>query len=140
MTGIERLREYAGKIVLVEEDNAELNSIADQIEAETMPLPRDKHGEVIHVGDKVDGFEQQGAVVEAVSCVEVIARSNVKGGGGYHDGAYPLLLWEACQCELVKPDTIERIKSDSLLHDVAPVWVEELIDRAYECGKEAHDV
>lgn len=67
--------------------------IADRIEREYMELPI-LEGEPLTVGDKVDGYNQTGAKVEAVMNDKmVVVRSTVKGVGGYHDEAYPLLLW-----------------------------------------------
>ena len=58
-----------------------------------MQLPM-LEGEPLKVGDKVDGYNQTGAKVEAVMNDNmVVVRSTVKGAGGYHDEAYPLLLW-----------------------------------------------
>lgn len=76
------------------EDEAELFTIiADRIEREYMELPI-LEGEPLKVGDKVDGYNQEGAKVEAVMNDKmVVVRSTVKGVGGYHDEAYPLLLW-----------------------------------------------
>ena len=68
-------------------------TIADRIEREYMPLPM-LEGEPLKVGDKVDGYGQEGAEVVAVMNSEmIVVRSTVKGGYGYHDEAYPLLLW-----------------------------------------------
>lgn len=57
----------------------------------TMPM---LEGEPLRVGDKVDGYSQEGAEVIAVMNEKmVVVRSTRKGGNGYHDEAYPLLLW-----------------------------------------------
>ena len=67
--------------------------IANRIEREYMPLPL-LEGEPLKVGDRVDGYFQEGAEVVAVMNSDmVVVRSTVKGGYGYHDEAYPLMLW-----------------------------------------------
>lgn len=68
-------------------------TIADRIEREYMELPI-LEGEPLKVGDKVDGYGQEGAEIVAVMNEKmVVVRSTVKGEHGYHDEAYPLLLW-----------------------------------------------
>lgn len=84
-----------GHAVSTREDDIELfTAIADRIEREYMPLPM-LEGEPLKVGYKVDGYGQEGAEVVAVMNSEmIVVRSTVKGGHGYHDEAYPLLLWD----------------------------------------------
>ena len=68
-------------------------AIAYRIEREYMPLPL-LEWEPLKVGDRVDGYGQDGAEVVAVMNSDmVVVRSTVKGGYGYHDEAYPLMLW-----------------------------------------------
>lgn len=83
-----------GRSCWSDDDEAELFTIiADRIEREYMKLPI-LEGEPLKVGDKVDGHSQEGAEVVAVmNSVMVVVRSTVKGRHGYHDEAYPLLLW-----------------------------------------------
>lgn len=87
-------KDLLGRSGWSEEDEAELFTIiADRIERVYMELPM-LEGEPLKVGDKVDGYNQTGAKVEAVMNDKmVVVRSTVKGAGGYHDEAYPLLLW-----------------------------------------------
>lgn len=84
-----------GHLCVSKSDERELFTIiADRIEREYMELPM-LEGEPLKVGDKVDGYGQEGAEVVAVMNSEmVVVRSTVKGGYGYHDEAYPLLLWD----------------------------------------------
>lgn len=84
-----------GHLCVSKRDERELfATIADRIEREYLPLPM-LEGEPLKVGDKVDGYGQEGAEVSAImNSVMVAVRSTVKGGHGYHDEAYPLLLWD----------------------------------------------
>lgn len=104
-----------GHLCVSMSDEQELFTIiADRIEREYMPLPM-LEGEPLKVGDKVDGYGQEGAEVVAVmNSVMVVVRSTVKGGHGYHDGAYPLLLWDVSELKRHKPDTLERIEADAM--------------------------
>ena len=79
-------------------------------------------GEPLKVGDKVDGYNQTGAKVEAVMNDKmVVVRSTVKGGHGYHDGAYPLLLW--CVDDL-KRHVHEVLDADGVpIHVGDTVWI-----------------
>lgn len=63
-----------------EEDEAELFAkIADRIEREYMELPI-LEGEPLKVGDKVDGYSQEGAEVVAIMNEKmVVVRATVKG-------------------------------------------------------------
>lgn len=83
-----------GRSCWSEEDEADLfTKIAERIEREYMELPV-LEGEPLGVGDKVDGYSQEGAEIAAIVNEKmVVVRSTVKGGHGYHDEAYPLLLW-----------------------------------------------
>ena len=88
-------------------------AIADRIEREYLNLPI-LEGEPLKVGDKVDGYGQEGAEVVAVMNSEmIVVRSTVKGGSGYHDEAYPLLLWDVRELKRNKPDTLDRIEEDA---------------------------
>ena len=89
-------------------------AIADRIEREYMPLPM-LEGEPLNVGDKVDGYNQVGAEVVAIMNSEmIVVRSTVKGGNGYHDEAYPLLLWDVRELKRNQHDTLERIEADAM--------------------------
>ena len=80
-----------------------------------MPLPM-LEGDPLRVGDKVDGYGQEGAEVVAIMNEKmVVVRSTVKGGHGYHDGAYPILLW----CV----DDLKRHAHDVLDADGVPIKV-----------------
>lgn len=109
-----------GRRCLSEEEEAELFSIiADRIEREYMELPI-LEGDPLKVGDKVDGYNQTGAKVEAVMNDKmVVVRSTVKGGGGYHDGSYPLLLWFV--------DDLKRHVNDVLDADGVPIKVGDVV-------------
>lgn len=74
-------KELLGRSCLSEEDEAELFAkIADRIEREYMELPI-LEGEPLKVGDKVDGYSQEGAEVVAIMNEKmVVVRSTVKGG------------------------------------------------------------
>lgn len=87
-------KDMLGRSCWSKDDEAELFTIiADRIEREYMELPV-LEGEPLRVGDKVDGYNQTAAKVEAVMNDKmVVVRSTVKGADGYHDEAYPLLLW-----------------------------------------------
>ena len=104
-----------GHLCVSKSDERELfTAIADRIEREYMPLPM-LEGEPLKVGDKVDGYGQEGAEVVAVmNSVMVAVRSTVKGGHGYHDEAYPLLLWDVSELKRPQPDTLERIEEDAM--------------------------
>ena len=87
------------------------NALADAIERKYLPLPM-LEGKPLIVGDKVDGYNQEGAEVVAVMNSEmVVVRSTVRGGNGYHDEAYPLLLWDVS--DLVRHNT-EVLDSDGI--------------------------
>lgn len=105
-----------GRSDFSEDGEAELfTKIAERIEREYLPLPM-LEGEPLKVGDKVDGYSQEGAEVVAVMNSEmVVVRSTVKGGHGYHDEAYPLLLW----CV----DDLKRHVHDALDADGVPIKV-----------------
>ena len=104
--------------------------IAERIEREYMELPV-LEGEPLRVGDKVDGYNQTGANVEAVMNDKmVVVRSTVKGGGGYHDGAYPLLLWAV--------DDLKRNVPDVLDADGVPIEVGDVV--YFVCNSEYFDV
>ena len=64
-------------------DERELfTAIADRIEREYMPLPI-LEGDPLKVGDKVDGYGQNGAEVVAImNSKMIVVRSTVKGGNG----------------------------------------------------------
>ena len=82
-------------------------AIADRIESEYLPLPM-LEGEPLKVGDKVDGYTQEGAEVVAVMNSEmVVVRSTVKGGHGYHDEAYPLLLWDVSDLKRHRQEVLD---------------------------------
>lgn len=95
----------------------------ERIEREYMPLPM-LEGEPLKVGDKVDGYSQEGAEVVAIMNEKmVVVRANVKRGHGYHDEAYPLLLW--CVDDLKRhehTDTLERIEEDAV-EELWHYWV-----------------
>ena len=94
-------------------------AIADRIESEYMPLPM-LEGEPLKVGDRVDGYFQEGAEVVAVmNSVMVVVRSTVKGGHGYHDEAYPLLLWDV--------DSLKRHRHKVLDADGVPIIVGDVV-------------
>lgn len=88
-------------------------------------------GEPLKVGDKVDGYNQNGAEVVAVmNSKMVVVRSTVKGGNGYHDGAYPLMLW----CV----DAIKRHRQEVLDADGVPITVGDVV--YFADNEEALDV
>ena len=92
-----------------------LTTIADRIEREYMPLPL-LEGEPLKIGDKVDGYSQEGAEVIAImNSNMIVVRSTVKGGHGYHDEAYPLLLWSV--------DELKRHRQEVLDADGVPIHV-----------------
>ena len=94
-------------------------AIADRIEREYMPMPM-LEGEPLKVGDKVDGYFQEGAEVVAVMNSDmVVVRSTVKGGYGYHDEAYPLMLW----CV----DSLKRHRQEVLDADGVPIIVGDVV-------------
>lgn len=68
-------------------------------------------GKPLEVGDKVDGYGQEGAEVVAIMSEKmVVVRSTVKGGYGYPDVAYPLLLWAVSELKRhhePKPDVLD---------------------------------
>ena len=73
-------------------------------------------GEPLKVGDNVYGYGQDGAEVVAIMNSEmIVVRSTVKGGYGYHDEAYPLLLW----CV----DSLKRNRQEVLDADGVPIHV-----------------
>lgn len=73
-------------------------------------------GEPLKVGDKVDGYSKTGAEVVAIMNEKmVVVRSTVKGGHGYPDEAYPLILW----CV----DDLKRHVHDVLDADGVPIKV-----------------
>lgn len=99
------------------------DGLADRVEREYIPLPM-LEGEPLRVGDKVDGYNQDGAEVVAImNDTMVVVMSTVKGGHGYHDGAYPLLLW----CV----DALKRHRQEVLDADGVPINVG---DRVYFVG------
>ena len=73
-------------------------------------------GKPLEVGDKVDGYSQEGAEVIAIMSEKmVVVRSTIKGGYGYPDVAYPLLLWTVSELKRHRePDTMERIEEDAM--------------------------
>ena len=74
----------------------------------------------LEVGDKVDGYGQEGAEVVAIMNEKmVVVRSIIKGGYGYHDGAYPLLLW----CV----DDLKRHRQEALDADGVPIIVGDVV-------------
>lgn len=94
-------------------------AIADRIEREYMELPM-LEGKPLKVGDRVDGYGQDGAEVVAVmNSVMVVVRSTVKGGHGYHDEAYPLLLWDVRD--------VKRHRQDVLDADGVPIIVGDMV-------------
>lgn len=97
-----------GRSCLSEDDEAELFTIiADRIEREYLPLPM-LEGETLKVGDKVDGCGQEGAEVVAIMNSEmIVVRSTVNGGNGYHDDAYPLLLWSVKEVKRPDPEVLD---------------------------------
>lgn len=105
-----------GHLCVSRGDERELfTAIADRIEREYMPLPL-LEGELLKVGDRVDGYFQEGAEVVAVMNSEmIVVRSTVKGGKGYHDEAYPLLLWSV--------DELKRHRQEVLDADGVPIEV-----------------
>lgn len=104
--------------------------IAERVEREYMRLPM-LEGDPLKVGDKVDGYNQNGAEVVAVmNSKMVVVRSTVKGGNGYHDGAYPLMLW----CV----DAIKRHRQEVLDADGVPITVGDVV--YFADNEEALDV
>lgn len=103
-----------GHLCVSKSEERELfTAIADRIEREYLPLPM-LEGDTLKVGDKVDGYGQEGAEVVAVMNSEmIVVRSTVKGGNGYHDEAYPLLLWSVKEVKRQEPDTLESIEEDA---------------------------
>lgn len=83
------------------------NTIADRIEREYLPRPI-LEGEPLKIGDKVDGYNQNGAEVVAImNSNMIVVRSTVKGGNGYHDEAYPLLLWSVDELKRPEPEVLD---------------------------------
>lgn len=109
-----------GHLCVSKSDERELfTAIADRIEKEYMTLPM-LEGAPLKVGDKVDGYGQEGAEVVAVMNSEmIVARSTVNGGSGYHDEAYPLLLWDV--------DDLKRHRQDVLDADGVPIKVGDVV-------------
>ena len=110
-------------------DERELfTAIADRIEREYMPLPI-LECETLKVGDKVDGYGQNGAEVVAVMNSDmVVVRSTVKGGYGYNDDAYPLLLWDVRD--------VKRHRQEVLDADGVPIHVGDTVWTVYSGEKE----
>ena len=105
-----------------------LHAIADRIEREYMPLPM-LEGEPLKVGDRVDGYSQEGAEVIAImNSNMIVVRSTVKGGHGYHDEAYPLLLWSV--------DSLKRHRQEVLDADGVPIHVGDTVWTVYSGEKE----
>ncbi len=109
-----------GHLCVSKSDERELfTAIADRIESEYMPLPM-LEGEPLKVGDKVDGYGQKGAEVVAVmNSVMAVVRSTVKGGHGYHDDSYPLLLWDVRY--------VKRHRQEVLDADGVPIIVGDVV-------------
>lgn len=109
-----------GRSCWSKDDEAELlTKIADSIEREYMKLPI-LEGEPLKVGDKVDGYSQEGAEVVAIMNEKmVVVRSTVNGGHGYHDEAYPLLLWSV--------DELKRHRQEVLDADGVPITVGDVV-------------
>lgn len=131
MNALDELREIADlqERGLAFVEIGQLRQIADRIEAEYMELPCDKNGEVIHVGDTVSSGFETWEVAGIADDGDLVTEVDYALG----------LMSDASMCELVKPDTIERVKADvSNMCDGESHsqnnW-EKLIDRAYECGK-----
>ena len=118
-----------GHLCVSRSDERELfTAIADRIEREYMPLPL-LEGEPLKVGDRVDGYFQEGAEVVAVMNSDmVVVRSTVKGGYGYHDEAYPLMLW----CV----DSLKRHRQEVLDADGVPIHVDDTVWTVYSGEKE----
>ena len=149
MESIEKLRKYIGdraeyKTTVWEEGHAIADEIEREIEQKYMPLPVDENDQTIRIGDELDGYNQKAVKVEAVSYGSVVVRSNVKGGYGYHDEAYPLLLWSAASTAHVKPDPYKELLEE-FGNEVArrcyqagldmPELVDEFTPRFKELGK-----
>ena len=109
-----------GHLCVSKSDVRELfTAIADRIEREYMPLPRFEDGEPVKVGDRVDGYSQEGAEVVAVMNSDmVVVRSTVKGGYGYHDEAYPLLLWDVRELKRPEPEVLDADGVPIIVGDV----------------------
>ena len=100
---------FIGHEVETTGDERELfTTIADRIEKEYMPLPRFEDGEPVKIGDIIDGYELHGAKVEAITdWGGVIVRSTIKGGSGYPEDAYPLLMWDIKDCKRHMPEVLD---------------------------------
>ena len=118
-----------GHLCVSRGDERELfTAIADRIEREYMPLPM-LEGEPLKVGDRVDGYFQEGAEVVAVMNSDmVVVRSTVKGGYGYHDEAYPLLLWSVKEVKRPEPEVLDA--------DGVPINVGDTVWTVYSGEKE----
>ena len=110
---------FIGHEVETTGDERELfTAIADRIESGYMELPMIE-GEPLKVGDRVDGYNQVGAEVVAIMNSEmIVVRSTVKGGKGYHDEAYPLLLWSVGDLKRHQPDTLDSIEEDAFMDSI----------------------
>ena len=110
--------------------------LADRVEREYMQLPM-LEGEPLRVGDKVDGYNQNGAEVVAVMNGEmVVVRSTVKGGNGYHDEAYPLLLWSVDDLKRPQPEVLDADGVPIKVGDV--VWFVNGVERFDVLGIESY--
>lgn len=56
----DEIRELAGEAGIYSNACVKLRELADRIDRETVELPRDRHGEIIHIGDTVyrDGVDK----------------------------------------------------------------------------------
>ena len=108
-----------GHLCVSRSDERELfTAIADRIEREYMPMPL-LEGEPLKVGDRVDGHFQEGAEVVAVMNSDmVVVRSTVKGGYGYHDEAYPLMLWCVDRLKRPQPEVLDADGVPIIVGDV----------------------
>ena len=88
----------------------QLREIADRIEAEWMELPRDKDGEVIHVGDIMRDRDGNEIAVDKVC------------SGGFFVGTRNGCFLIADGFTHVNPDTWERIEADAEQWYAADYW------------------
>ena len=104
---LELIREAANRPPYKQVVYVNAGQLLAEIEREYLEMPI-LESEPLKVGDKVDGYNQNGAEVVAVmNSKMVVVRSTVKGGNGYHDEAYPLLLWSVDELKRPEPEVLD---------------------------------
>lgn len=96
-------------------------------------------GKPLEIGDKVDGYGQEGAEVVAIMNEKmVVVRSTVKGGYGYPDVAYPLLLWAVSELKRHHEPAPEVLDADGVPIKVGDVvWFVNGVERFDVLGIES---